>query len=128
MNLTKSEALAKLPLRNPDLLRQAMLIDGEWVQADSGRKIDVRNPATGVFAAITPWNFPTAMLTRKAGPAWAVGCTGVLKPASQTPLSSLAMGYLAEQAGLPPGACNVLTGSSRAIGGELTASPVVRKL
>jgi succinate-semialdehyde dehydrogenase/glutarate-semialdehyde dehydrogenase len=240
MNISPTEALAPLPLKNPDLLRQAMLIDGEWVQADSGRKIDVRNPATGelvarvpdggaeetkraiaaaerafnvwrktlpkdrakvlrklfdlmiehaddlavimtceqgkplaeakgeilyaagfiewygeeakriygdiippnaagrqilvqkmpigVFAAITPWNFPTAMLTRKAGPAWAVGCTGIMKPASQTPLSSLAMGYLAELAGMPPGVCNVVTGSSRLIGGELTASPVVRKL
>ena len=240
MNVSSTEALAELPLRNPELLRQALLIDGEWVQADSGRKIDVRNPATGelvarvpdagveetkraiaaaerafviwrntlpkerakvmrrlfdlmidhsddlavimtaeqgkplaeakgeiiyaaafiewfgeeakriygdivptnaagrqilvqkapigVFAAITPWNFPTAMITRKAGPAWAVGCTGVIKPASQTPLSALAIGYLAELAGLPAGACNVVTGSSRLIGGELTSSPIVRKL
>lgn len=229
-----------LHLKDPDLLRQAMLIDGKWVQADNGQTIEVRNPATGelvarvpnggsaetqraiaaaeramqgwrktlpkdrakvlrklydlmleniedlaiiltaeqgkplvesrgeityaagfiewfaeeakrvygdiipqnvdgrrilvqkspigVFAAITPWNFPSAMITRKAGPGWAVGCAGVIKPASQTPLSALALAVLAERAGLPPGVCNVVTGSARAIGGELTASPVVRKL
>lgn len=232
--------IVKLHLKDPDLLRQAMLIDGEWVQADNGQTIEVRNPATrelvarvpnggstetqraiaaaeramqgwrktlpkerakvlrklydlmleniddlatiltaeqgkplvesrgeityaagfiewfaeeakrvygdiipqnvegrrilvqkapiGVFAAITPWNFPSAMITRKAGPGWAVGCAGVIKPASQTPLSALALAVLAERAGLPPGVCNVVTGSARAIGGELTASPVVRKL
>ena len=231
---------AELQLADKDLLRQAMQIDGEWVQADSGKTIDVVNPATGeliarvpdggqqetaraiaaaeralvgwrkvlpkersrilrrlydlmieniddlaiiltaeqgkplgeargellyaagfiewfaeeakrvygdiipqnvdgrrilvqkspigVFAAITPWNFPSAMITRKAGPAWAVGCTGVIKPASQTPLSALALGVLAERAGLPPGVCNVVTGSARAIGGELTSNPIVRKL
>ncbi|AXF05863.1 NAD-dependent succinate-semialdehyde dehydrogenase [Paraburkholderia hospita] len=232
--------LITLPLKDPSLLRQAMLINGEWVQADSGKTLDVRNPATGelvarvpnggadetrraiaaaeramqgwrktlpkerakvlrtlydlmlaniddlavimtaeqgkplvesrgeilyaagfiewfseeakrvygdiipqnvdgrrilvqkgpigVFAAITPWNFPSAMITRKAGPGWAVGCAGVIKPASQTPLSALALAVLAERAGLPPGVCNVVTGSARAIGGELTSSPVVRKL
>lgn len=230
----------KLPLKDADLLRQAMLIDGEWVQADSGQTLEVRNPATGelvayvpngglaetrraiaaaeramqgwrktlakdrakvlrtlydlmlgnvddlalimtaeqgkplvesrgeilyaagfiewfseeakrvygdiipqnvdgrrilaqkapigVFAAITPWNFPSAMITRKAGPGWAVGCAGVIKPASQTPLSALALAVLAERAGLPPGVCNVVTGSARAIGGELTSNPVVRKV
>ncbi|TGN98685.1 MULTISPECIES: NAD-dependent succinate-semialdehyde dehydrogenase [unclassified Burkholderia] len=230
----------KLTLKDPDLLRQAMLIDGRWVQADSLATLDVRNPATGelvgrvplagaaettraieaaeramrdwrrvlpkersrilralydlmlahiddlavimtaeqgkplaeargeihyaagfiewfaeeakrtygdiiphnvdgrrllaqkapigVFAAITPWNFPSAMLTRKAGPGWAAGCTGVIKPASQTPLSSLALGVLAERAGLPAGVCNIVTGSARAIGAELTRHPAVRKL
>jgi len=229
-----------LPLKDPDLLRQALLIDGAWVQADNGQTLDIHNPATGalvarvpnagavetrraieaaeralpvwrntlpkhrakvlrtlydlmiehiddlalimtseegkplseargellyaagfiewfaeeakrvygdiiphnvdgrrilvqkapigVFAAITPWNFPSAMITRKAGPGWAVGCTGVIKPASQTPLSALALGVLAERAGLPPGVCNIVTGSARAIGGELTANPSVRKL
>ena len=229
-----------LNLKDPGLLRQAMLIDGEWAQADSGQTIEVRNPATGelvarvpnggaaetkraiaaaeramvgwrkvlpkerskvlrtlydlmlahiddlalimtaeqgkplgeargeiiyaagfiewfaeeakrvygdiippnvdgrrilvqkapigVFAAITPWNFPSAMITRKAGPGWAVGCAGVIKPASQTPLSALALAVLAERAGLPKGVCNVVTGSARAIGGVLTSSPVVRKL
>ncbi|WP_321810355.1 MULTISPECIES: NAD-dependent succinate-semialdehyde dehydrogenase [unclassified Burkholderia] len=230
----------KLPLKDAGLLRQAMLIDGEWVHADSGATLEVRNPATGelvarvpnggaaetrraiaaaeramhgwrktlakerakvlrtlydlmlanvddlalimtaeqgkplvesrgeilyaagfiewfseeakrvygdiipqnvdgrrilaqkapigVFAAITPWNFPSAMITRKAGPGWAVGCAGVIKPASQTPLSALALAVLAERAGLPPGVCNVVTGSARAIGGELTSNPVVRKV
>ncbi|CAN7293141.1 NAD-dependent succinate-semialdehyde dehydrogenase [Paraburkholderia terricola] len=93
-----------------------------------GRRILVQKEPIGVFAAITPWNFPSAMITRKAGPAWAVGCAGVIKPASQTPLSALALAVLAERAGLPPGVCNIVTGSARAIGGELTASAVVRKL
>ena len=229
-----------LPLKDPDLLRQANLINGQWVQADSGRTIEVRNPANGelvgsvpalgaaetrraidaahaaqkawrrltakerqkplrrlfdlmlenqedlaviltseqgkplaesrgeiayaasfieffaeeakrvygdtipqhlpgrrilvtkepigVFAAITPWNFPTAMITRKAGPGWAAGCTGVIRPASQTPFSALAIGVLAERAGLPPGVCNVITGPAAATGGELTSNPLVRKL
>ncbi len=229
-----------LPLQDRDLLRQAMLIDGAWVQADNGQTLDVRNPATGelvarvpnggaeetrraiaaaevamrgwraalprhraqvlrtlfdlmhahiddlalimtaeqgkpiaearaeilyaagfiewfaeeakrvygdiiphnaegrrilvqkapigVFAAITPWNFPSAMITRKAGPGWAAGCAGVIKPASQTPLSALALGVLAERAGLPKGVCNIVTGSARAIGAEITSSATVRKL
>lgn len=228
------------PLKDGDLLRHAMLVDGHWIQADSGRTLEIRNPATdklvarvpnggatetrraieaasralfawrrtlpkersrilrklyelmlqhiddlamimtaeqgkplteargeilyaagfiewfaeeakrvygdiipqnldgrrllvqkvpiGVFAAITPWNFPSAMITRKAGPGWAVGCTGVIKPASQTPLSALALGVLAERAGLPPGVCNIVTGSAGAIGAELTSNPDVRKL
>lgn len=240
MSVITEERLATLPLQDPDLLRQAMLIDGQWVPADSGQTIDVRNPATGeliarvpkggaaetaraiaaadramvgwrkvlpaerarilrrlydmmlahiddlavlltseqgkplaeakgeilyaasfiewfaeeakriygdiiphnaegrrilvqkspigVFAAITPWNFPAAMITRKAGPGWAVGCAGVIKPAGQTPLSALALGVLAERAGLPAGVCNIVTGSAQAIGGELTSNPVVRKL
>lgn len=234
------EPTTALALKDPGLLRQAILIDGQWVAADSGHTLDVRNPATGaliarvpdagatetqraigaaeralpgwrkalprqrakvlralyelmlahiddlalimtaeqgkpmgeargeilyaagfiewfaeeakrvygdliphnidgrrilaqkapigVFAAITPWNFPSAMITRKAGPGWAAGCTGVIKPASQTPLSALALGVLAERAGLPPGVCNIVTGSARAIGGALTANPIVRKL
>ncbi|MFJ4256330.1 NAD-dependent succinate-semialdehyde dehydrogenase [Pseudomonas monteilii] len=93
-----------------------------------GRQILVQKAPIGVFAAITPWNFPSAMITRKAGPGWAVGCAGVIKPASQTPLSALALAALAERAGLPAGVCNVVTGSARAIGGELTANPAVRKL
>ena len=238
--MNRHEVPLVLPLADPDLLRQAMLIDGTWLQADSGETLEVRNPATGelvarvpnggaaetrraiaaaeramkswrttlakersqvlrrlyelmhahiddlalimtaeqgkplaeargeilyaagfiewfaeeakrvygdiipqnangrrilvqkapvgVFAAITPWNFPSAMITRKAGPGWAAGCAGVIKPAPQTPLSALALGVLAERAGLPPGVCNIVTGSARAIGGELTGSPVVRKL
>lgn len=93
-----------------------------------GRRILVEKAPIGVFAAITPWNFPAAMITRKAGPAWAVGCAGVIKPASQTPFSALALGVLAERAGLPAGVCNIVTGSAAAIGGELTSNAVVRKL
>jgi succinate-semialdehyde dehydrogenase/glutarate-semialdehyde dehydrogenase len=230
----------KLPLRDPDLFRQANCIGGQWVQADSGKTLAVRNPATGevigevpamgrtetrraieaaekaqvgwrkmlakeravilrklhdlmhqhaddlaaimtaeqgkplaeskgevvysasflewfaeeakrvygdtipqnaqgrrilvmkepigVFAAITPWNFPSAMITRKAGPGWAAGCTGVIRPASQTPFSALALAVLAERAGMPPGVCNVITGPSGETGAELTSNPAVRKL
>jgi succinate-semialdehyde dehydrogenase / glutarate-semialdehyde dehydrogenase len=79
-------------------------------------------------ACITPWNFPLAMITRKAGPAIAAGCTVVLKPASQTPFSALALAELAERAGVPKGVFNVITGSAAEIGGELTSNPIVRKL
>jgi succinate-semialdehyde dehydrogenase/glutarate-semialdehyde dehydrogenase len=82
----------------------------------------------GVCALITPWNFPNAMITRKAGPALAAGCTVVIKPAGKTPFSALAMAELAERAGIPKGVLNVVTGDSRAIGGELCANPSVRKL
>ncbi|HEV7268214.1 MAG TPA: NADP-dependent succinate-semialdehyde dehydrogenase [Falsiroseomonas sp.] len=233
------DVTAKLPLKDADLFRQANLIGGKWVQADSGKTLAVRNPATGevvgnvpalsaaetrraieaaqaafagwramlakeraailrklndlmlahtddlaaimtaeqgkplaeskgeiayaasfiewfaeegkriygdtipqnakgrrilvlkepigVFAAITPWNFPAAMITRKAGPGWAAGCTGVIRPASQTPFSALAIGVLAERAGMPPGVCNIITGPSGETGGELTSNPLVRK-
>ena len=93
-----------------------------------GRRILVMKEPIGVFAAITPWNFPAAMITRKAGPGWAAGCTGVIRPASQTPYSALALAVLAERAGMPPGVCNVITGPSGPIGGALTSSPTVRKL
>jgi len=93
-----------------------------------GRRIIVQKEPIGVFAAITPWNFPAAMITRKAGPGWAAGCTGVIRPASQTPFSALALAVLAERAGLPAGVCNVITGPSSATGAELTANPLVRKL
>ena len=82
----------------------------------------------GVCAAITPWNFPIAMITRKIAPALAAGCTVVAKPAEQTPLSALAIAELAARAGLPKGVLNIVTGDAAAIGGELTANPVVRKL
>jgi len=81
-----------------------------------------------VTAAITPWNFPAAMITRKAGPALAAGCTMVLKPASQTPFSALALAELAERAGIPKGVFSVVTGSAGDIGNELTANPIVRKI
>ncbi|MFZ4538022.1 NAD-dependent succinate-semialdehyde dehydrogenase [Propionivibrio sp.] len=91
------------------------------------RLLTIRQPV-GVVAAITPWNFPLAMITRKVAPALAAGCTVLVKPAEQTPLSALALAVLAEEAGIPPGVFNVLTGDPAAIGGALTASPVVRKL
>ena len=95
-------------------------------QAD--KRLVVTKEPIGVCGAITPWNFPSAMITRKAGPALAAGCPMVLKPASQTPYSALALAVLAERAGVPAGVFNVVTGSATAIGGELTANPIVRKL
>ncbi|MBK8525465.1 MAG: NAD-dependent succinate-semialdehyde dehydrogenase [Betaproteobacteria bacterium] len=91
------------------------------------RLITIKQPI-GVCAAITPWNFPLAMITRKVAPAIAAGCTVVVKPAEQTPLTALALAKLAHEAGLPPGVFNVLTGDPVAIGGVLTASPIVRHL
>lgn len=95
---------------------------------NADRRLLVTKEPIGVCAAITPWNFPAAMITRKAAPALAAGCTLVLKPASQTPYSALALCVLAERAGIPRGVLNVVTGDSGAIGGELTSSPIVRKL
>ncbi len=92
------------------------------------KRIVVIKQPIGVAAAITPWNFPSAMITRKAGPALAAGCTMVVKPASQTPFSALALAELAERAGVPRGVFNVVTGGAAEIGGELTANPMVRKL
>ncbi len=92
------------------------------------KRIIVTKEPIGVVGCITPWNFPIAMITRKVGPALAAGCTTVVKPASQTPFSALALAALAEQAGLPPGVLNVVTGSAREIGGELTSNPLVRKI
>ncbi|WP_439108173.1 NAD-dependent succinate-semialdehyde dehydrogenase [Congregibacter sp.] len=91
------------------------------------RIVCIKQPV-GVVAAITPWNFPIAMITRKAAPALAAGCTIVIKPASETPLCALALAELAERAGIPAGVLNVVAGSARDIGGELTANPIVRKL
>ena len=95
-------------------------------QAD--KRILVLRQPVGVVAAITPWNFPAAMITRKAGPALAAGCTMVCKPATQTPYSALALAELGHRAGIPKGVFNVLTGSAAAIGGEMTSNPAVRKL
>jgi succinate-semialdehyde dehydrogenase / glutarate-semialdehyde dehydrogenase len=95
-------------------------------QAD--KRIVVIKQPIGVVACITPWNFPLAMITRKAGPAIASGCTVVLKPASQTPFSALALAELAERAGVPKGVLNVLTGAASEIGTEMTSNPTVRKL
>ena len=93
----------------------------------TSRMVVIKQPI-GVVAAITPWNFPNAMITRKAGPALAAGCAFVCKPASETPLSALALAELGERAGLPPGLFSVVTGSSREIGAEMTANPIVRGL
>jgi succinate-semialdehyde dehydrogenase/glutarate-semialdehyde dehydrogenase len=95
-------------------------------QAD--KRILVMKQPIGVCALITPWNFPNAMITRKAGPALAAGCTVVIKPAGQTPYSALAMAELGSRAGIPKGVLNIITGDSKAIGAELCANPVVRKL
>lgn len=92
------------------------------------RRLLVFKQGIGVVAAVTPWNFPIAMITRKVGPALAAGCTVVVKPASETPLSALALVALAEEAGVPPGVINVVTGPAGVIGPVLTHSPVVRKL
>ncbi|KUZ65666.1 NAD-dependent succinate-semialdehyde dehydrogenase [Burkholderia ubonensis] len=94
----------------------------------SDKRIVVTKEPVGVCAAITPWNFPAAMITRKVGPALAAGCPIVVKPAEATPFSALAMAVLAERAGVPAGVFSVVTGDPKAIGGELTSNPVVRKL
>jgi succinate-semialdehyde dehydrogenase/glutarate-semialdehyde dehydrogenase len=92
------------------------------------RRLVVVKEPVGVCCAITPWNFPAAMITRKAGPALAAGCTMVVKPAESTPLSAFALAVLAERAGIPGGVFNVLTGDPKAIGGEMTSNPDVRKI
>jgi len=97
-------------------------------QHGADKRIVVIKEPVGVVAAITPWNFPSAMITRKAGPALAAGCPIVIKPATETPYSAFAMAELADRAGVPKGIINVITGSARDIGGELTANPIVRKL
>jgi succinate-semialdehyde dehydrogenase/glutarate-semialdehyde dehydrogenase len=90
------------------------------------KRIMVLRQPVGVVAAITPWNFPAAMITRKAGPALGAGCPIVIKPAPQTPYSALAMAELARRAGIPDGVVNVVTGDAVAIGGEFTGNPKVR--
>ncbi len=100
------------------------IIPSPW----AGRQILVQKQPVGVVGAITPWNFPSSMIARKLGPALAVGCAIVIKPASQTPYSGLAWGALAEKAGVPAGIVSILTGSAAAIGGELTANPLVSKI
>ena len=108
---------------------EAKRIYGDVIPSPTAdKRIVVIKQAIGVVGAITPWNFPNAMITRKAGPALAAGCTMVLKPASQTPLSALALGELAIRAGVPKGVFNVVTGNARAIGAELTSNPAVKKI
>jgi succinate-semialdehyde dehydrogenase/glutarate-semialdehyde dehydrogenase len=94
----------------------------------SDKRLLVLRQPIGVVCAITPWNFPLAMITRKAGPALAAGCTFICKPAGQTPYSALAAAALAERAGIPAGVLNIVTGDAAAIGGEMTSNPLVRKL
>ena len=106
---------------------EAKRVYGETIpthKADA--RIVVGRQPVGVVAAITPWNFPLAMITRKVSPALAAGCTIVCKPASETPLSAFALAVLAERAGVPAGVFNVITGAAREIGGELTSNPIVR--
>src|SRR5438105_1466778 len=100
------------------------MIPSPWAD----KRILVTKQPIGVCALITPWNFPNAMITRKAGPALAAGCTVVIKPAGQTPYSALALAELGERAGIPKGVLNIITGDSKAIGAELCANPIVRKL
>ena len=108
---------------------EAKRVYGDVIPAATmDRRIVVLKQPVGVVAAITPWNFPNAMITRKAGAALAAGCTIVIKPASATPYSALALAQLAAEAGIPAGVLNVVTGSASTVGGELTGSPIVRKL
>jgi len=107
---------------------EAERIHGEVMMPSADRRVVVLREPVGVTAAITPWNFPLAMITRKAGPAVAAGCAMVIKPSEFTPYSALALGVLAERAGVPPGLLSIVTGAAREIGPVLTGSPVVRKL
>ncbi|MEM1404730.1 MAG: NAD-dependent succinate-semialdehyde dehydrogenase [Pseudomonadota bacterium] len=108
---------------------EAKRIYGDVIPGPAADKriVCIKQPV-GVVAAITPWNFPIAMITRKAAPALAAGCSIVIKPASETPLSALALAELGERAGIPAGVVNVIAGSAREIGGELTGNAIVRKL
>lgn len=108
---------------------EAKRVYGEMIPASTANKrIMVMRQPVGVCAIITPWNFPSAMITRKLGPALAVGCTAVIKPAEDTPLSALALGELALEAGIPAGVVNIVTGDASVIGKEMTSNPNVRKL
>ena len=108
---------------------EAKRVYGDVIPGQSAdKRIIVLRQPIGVVAAITPWNFPSAMIARKAGPALAAGCTFVCKPALQTPYSALALAELAVRAGVPPGVFNVLTGAATEIGGEMTSNPLVRKV
>lgn len=107
---------------------EAKRVYGDIIPGATDKRLLVIKQPVGVCAAITPWNFPSAMITRKAGPALAAGCTMVIKPASQTPFSALALVYLAEQAGIPKGVLSVVTGAATEIAEELTSHPAVRKI
>jgi len=108
---------------------EAKRVSGDTLQSPwADRRIIVTKEPIGVCAAITPWNFPSAMITRKVGPALAAGCPMVLKPAESTPFSALALAVLAERAGVPAGVFSIVTGAPKEIGGEMTSNPIVRKL
>jgi succinate-semialdehyde dehydrogenase/glutarate-semialdehyde dehydrogenase len=108
---------------------EAKRVYGDTIpMGQKGKRIVVLKEPVGVCGAITPWNFPSSMITRKAAPALAAGCPVVVKPASQTPFSALALAWLADQAGIPPGVFNVVTGPAVEIGTEMTSNPLVRKL
>jgi succinate-semialdehyde dehydrogenase/glutarate-semialdehyde dehydrogenase len=108
---------------------EAKRVSGDTLASPwADRRLVVTKEPIGVCAAITPWNFPAAMITRKAGPALAAGCPMVVKPAEGTPFSALAMAVLAERAGIPAGVFSVITGDAPAIGGEMTSNPIVRKV
>lgn len=108
---------------------EAKRVDGDVLATpQNGKRLVVIKEPVGVCAAITPWNFPAAMITRKVGPALASGCAIVVKPAEATPLSAFALAVLAERAGLPAGVLSIVTGDPKAIGAEMTGNPVVRKL
>ncbi len=108
---------------------EARRIDGGSIPSPTaGRRILVLKEAVGVCAIITPWNFPNAMITRKVAPALAAGCTVVIKPSEFTPFSALALGVLAERAGIPAGVINIVTGMPTEIGNELMANETVRKI
>ena len=108
---------------------EAKRVYGEVIPAPANdRRLLVIKQPIGVTAAITPWNFPIAMITRKAGPALAAGCSMIIKPAEQTPLSAIALAVLAEEAGVPAGVLQVITGKAREIGAAMTESPIVTKL
>ena len=108
---------------------EAKRVYGDTIpMAQKGKRIIVLKEPVGVCAAITPWNFPSAMITRKAAPALAAGCSVIVKPAAQTPFSAMALAELAHRAGIPKGVFNVITGPAREIGAEFTRSPVIRKL
>ncbi|MCK5070978.1 MAG: aldehyde dehydrogenase family protein, partial [Desulfocapsa sp.] len=105
---------------------EAKRVYGDTIpMAQPGKRIVVLKEPVGVCAAITPWNFPSAMITRKSAPALAAGCPVVVKPAAQTPFSAMALAELAHRAGMPRGVFNVITGPAREIGAEMTASPIV---
>ncbi|MGF1611962.1 MAG: NAD-dependent succinate-semialdehyde dehydrogenase, partial [Kiloniellales bacterium] len=108
---------------------EAKRVYGDTIpQHQADKRIVVIKQPVGVVAAITPWNFPNAMITRKCAPALAAGCPVVIKPATATPYSALALAELAERAGIPAGIVNIVTGGAREIGGEMTSNPIVRKL